>query len=109
MNWYLETKLFHGTTDRYGLKESFIFNISFEDGFHCINDALQETQSSNFEPMTWVQTYAIKLYNMTTEEGEEYLHNINIHELEGQHKVAGSEVEIPGITQPVKMKQINIG
>jgi len=33
-------ELRHGTTDWYDMKESFLLNFSFEDGFQCIDDAL---------------------------------------------------------------------
>lgn len=46
---------------------------------------------------------------MTDEEGKEDLCNINIPKSEGHHEVARPTVEIPDVTQPVKMKHVNIG
>lgn len=59
MNWYLETELHHGSADWNDMKESFILIFRFEDGFQCLDDALQEIRPSIFrtlnEPTTWVQ------------------------------------------------------
>ena len=41
MNWYLEIKLCHGTVEWDILHEGFIMTFSFEDGFDCIDEALQ--------------------------------------------------------------------
>lgn len=119
MNWYLETELIHGSADQYDMKESFILTVSFHNGFHCIDDSLQEIRARIFqtpnELMTWVHPnlnmqlqHTIECYNMVAEEGEEDSRNINIPKLEGQREVAGPEVEIPNITQPINTKQVNI-
>lgn len=64
------------------MKEGFFITLSFEDGFKCINEALQEIKLVIFktpvEPIAWVQPHssthlhhALECYNVTTEEGEE--------------------------------------
>lgn len=68
------------------------------------------------EPIAWVKPdwstqlcHALECYNVTTEEGEEDPRNINIPESEGQRKVAGPKVDMPGISKPLNTKQVNIG
>lgn len=41
MNWYLEIELCHGTNEWDILRESFLLTSIFEDGFECIDEALQ--------------------------------------------------------------------
>jgi len=48
MNWYLETKLRHGTVEWDVLKEGFLLTLSFEDGFASIDEALQEIKAFIF-------------------------------------------------------------
>jgi len=59
MNWYLETKLHHGTGEWDILHEGFIMMFSFEDGFNCINKALQEVTTTIFripqDPLDLIQ------------------------------------------------------
>ena len=59
MNRYLETELRHGTTEWDVLKESFLLVFIFEDGFECIDEALQEIKAAIFripeECVAWVQ------------------------------------------------------
>jgi len=54
-------------------------------------------------------SHALKCYNVTIEEGEEDLQNINILETKGHCKVKGLQIENPYITASLKMKQANIG
>jgi len=42
MNWYLKIELRHGTTEWDIMNERFFLTFSFEDGFKCIDEALQE-------------------------------------------------------------------
>ena len=44
---------------------------------------------------------SLECYNVTTEEGEEYLWNINISEIEGHHKVEGPQVEYQDMSTPL--------
>ena len=60
MNWYLEMELRHGTTEWDILKESFLLTFSFEDGFECIVEVLQEIKATIFrtpkESVEWIQS-----------------------------------------------------
>lgn len=59
MNWYLEIELRHGMTEWDILRESFLLTFSFEDGFSCIDEVLQEIKATLFkipeETIEWVQ------------------------------------------------------
>lgn len=59
MNWYLATKLRHGTTNWDEMKQSFLLTFKFEDGFECIDGVRQEIKTTIFrtsvEPITWMQ------------------------------------------------------
>jgi len=46
---------------------------------------------------------------VTTVKGKECPTNINIPESEGQCEVTGPKEEVPHISQPLKIKQVNIG
>lgn len=78
MNWYLETKLRHGTEEWDILREGFFMAFSFEDGFECIDEALQEVKAAIFkipqDPLELIQPYlstqlchALECYYVTTE------------------------------------------
>lgn len=120
MNWYLEIDMQHGTTEWDVLKEILLLTFSFEDGFECIDEALQEIKAAIFrmpeELITWVQLdqsthlrHALKCYNVTTDEGKDDPRNINIHESEGKYKFVGLQGEFPDISKPLKTKQVNVG
>lgn len=49
MNWYLEIELRHGTAEWDILKDSFLLTFHFEDGFACIDEALQEIKATIFK------------------------------------------------------------
>lgn len=59
MNWYMEMELRHGTTKWDVLKGSSLLIFSFEDGFECIDESLQEIKDAIFrileEHIVWVQ------------------------------------------------------
>lgn len=61
MNWYLEIELRHGMDEWDIPREFFLLNFSFEDGFICINEVLQEIKATIFkmpeELVEWVQPY----------------------------------------------------
>ena len=46
--WYLETKLRHGTKCWYEMEKGFLLTYNFTDGWDCINDALQEVKERVF-------------------------------------------------------------
>jgi len=82
MNWYLETELHHGTCDGDILREGFIMTFSFEYGFDCIDEVLQEVKAVIFripqDPLDLIQadlttklSHALECYNMSNEEEEE--------------------------------------
>ena len=51
----------------------------------------------------------LECYNMADEEGKGDPCCNNIPESEGKREVVGPDVQIPDVTQPVKMRQVNIG
>ena len=51
----------------------------------------------------------MECYNFTTNEEEEDTHNVNILESKGPYDVKDTELELPEITEKVKIKKINIG
>jgi len=78
MNWYLETKLCHGIDEWDILRKGFIMTFSFEDGFDCIDEALQEVKAVIFripqDPLNLIQPdwttqlrHALECYNVTAE------------------------------------------
>ena len=48
MNWCVETKICHGTSEWNILCEGFIRTFIFEDRFNCIDEALQEVKATTF-------------------------------------------------------------
>jgi len=59
MNWYLETELCRGTEEWDILRQGFLMTFSFEDGFKCIDEALQEVKAAIFrvprDPLDLIQ------------------------------------------------------
>ena len=59
MNWYLETELRHGTKEWDILQQGSLMTFSFEDGFECTNQALQEVKTLIFripqDPLDLIQ------------------------------------------------------
>lgn len=121
MNWYLEIEIFHGTIECGILMKISLLNFSFEDGFECVDEALQEIKTTIFrileELVEWVQPdqstqlhHALDCYNLTTKE-EEYddTNKFNILESQGQQEVEGHKRENPDVTEPPKTQQVNIG
>ena len=53
----------------------------------------------------------LECYNFTEEPGDEdeNPHSIDIPESEGNREVDGPKLEIPAVTEPIKIKKINIG
>lgn len=89
MNWYLEMDLHHGTSEWDILRESFLLTFSFEDGFECIDEALQEIKDTIFrtpeESVEWVHPdlstqlrHELECYNVTAKEEEYDPRKINI-------------------------------
>ena len=93
--------------------------FSFEDGFDCIDEALQEVKASIFrilqDPLDLIQldwttqlSHVIVCYNVNTDGEDEDPLKINIPEIEGHHEVEGPQIENPDITAQLKTKQVNI-
>jgi len=59
MNWYVEKELRHGNVEWDALKDIFLLTFHFEEGFECINEALQEIKTFIFkiheESIEWLQ------------------------------------------------------
>ena len=100
MNLYLETKLHHDTNEWDILRQGFVMTFKFEDGFECINEALQEVTETILgiphDPLDLIQSdwttqlcHALECYNVTFEEEEEDPRIINIPEAEAHHEVEG--------------------
>ena len=120
MNWYLETELHYGTTKWDILMEGFLLTFYFEDEFVSIDESLQEIKVVIFimpqEPMEWIQPdwstqlcHALECYNVTVEEEDEYMRNINIPKAKGHREVKGPQIYNPDITASLKTKKVNIG
>lgn len=118
-NWYIETKLRHGTSEWDILHEGFLKTFMFQDEWmDIVDDALKAVKAAIFrnprEPeevaqMEWAQqlSQALQCYNVQVEDDDPM--NINILEIEGSHEVRGPAIEDPNITVRLKTKQVNIG
>jgi len=115
MNWYLETKLRHGTEEWYILCQVFIIPFKFEDGFEYIDEALQEVKVVIFriprDPLDLIQpdwttqmSHTPECYNVTIEEEDDVPRKINIPKNKGHHEVEGPKVENPNITALLKSR-----
>ena len=102
------------------LREGFLLTFNFENRFANIDEALQEIKAIIFrmphEPIELIQSdsntqlrHALEFYNVTIEEEDEDLRNINIPKEEGHREVKGPQIDNPDITVPLKTKQVNIG
>lgn len=91
MNQYLKTKLRHGTMEQDILREGFLLTFIFEDSFVSIEEALQEIKalifSTSEEPLEWFHPdwstqlhHVLEFYNVTAEEEDKDLRNINIQQ-----------------------------
>ena len=101
--------------------DSFLLTFAFESEYPSVDQALDIIKSKIFEDYTLsVQTQpdwsiqlkdALECYNFEAklEDEDEDPHNTNIPESEGTHDVEGPQLEIPAITEPIKIKKINIG
>lgn len=82
MNWYLETELCHGIGEWDILHQGFIMAFNFEEGFDCIDEALQEVKATIFrilqDPLDMIEpdwttqlSHTLEYYNMIAEEEDE--------------------------------------
>ncbi len=92
--------------------------FNFEDGFECIDEALQEVKATIFRvlqhPLDLIQLdwttqlcHILECYNVIDEEEDEDPRNINIPET-GHCEVQGLQIENPYIIAPLKSIQVNI-
>ena len=120
-NWYIETELRRGTITWPVMTDNFLLTFSFEFEYPSIDQALKIIKTKIFEDCTlpvysqpdWAiqLEHALECYNFTEEldDDEEDPCNINIPESEGTREVDGPKLDIPAITEPIKIKKINIG
>ena len=99
----------------------FLLTFAFEYEYPGVDQSLQVIKSKIFEDCTisvpaqpeWdIQLEeALECYNFTSELGDEDEdpRNTNIPDSEGTRDVWGPQLEIPAITEPIKIKKINIG
>ena len=101
--------------------DSFLLTFAFESEYPSINQDLDVINIKIFEDCTlsvsaqpdWAVQLdqALECYNFASEpeEEDEDPHNINIPESEGTRDVDGPNLETTAITEPIKIKKINIG
>ena len=101
--------------------DNFVFTFTFESEYPSIDQALKIIKTKIFNDCTlpvyaqldWAiqLEHALECYNFAEEPGDEDVNprNVNIPESEGTHDVDGPRLESPSITEPIKIKKINIG
>lgn len=99
MNWYMETKLRHGTSEWDILHEGFLLTFTFEDRWwDIVDDALQVVKTVIFRtpqrPMEEVQPkwatqlhHMLECYIINVEEEDEHSRKISILQTEGYREV----------------------
>ena len=117
-SWYAETKLCKGTESWSLLTEGFQLTFGFHSECPEIEDALEVIRMNLFDDcpspivnqLDWETQMesVMECYNFATEEDKDP-RNVNILELEGSHDVQGPALEIPEITEKVKIKKVKIG
>ena len=119
-NWYTETELRRGTITWPVMIDSFLLTFTFESEYPSIDQALKIIKTKMFDdcilPVYAQPDWAIQLehalecYNFAEEPGDEDENprSINIPESKGTRKVEGPKLEIPAITEPINIKNINI-
>ena len=118
-NRYTETELRRGTITWPLMIESFQLTFSFESehpsidqGLNCIrNKTFGQSPLPEYSQPDWAvqMEHALECYNFTTGEEDDNPRNINIPESEGTRKIEGPQLDIPAITEHIKLKKINIG
>ena len=103
------------------MTDSFLLTFAFESEHPSVAQALDIIKTKIFEDRTisvpvqpeWTSQLkeALECYNFASEpeEADEDPRNTNIPESEGTRDVEGPQLEIPAITEPVKIKKVNIG
>ena len=110
-----------GTTTWPLLIDNFLLTFAFESEYPNVDQALVVINIKIFEDCTLpVHTQpewaihleeALECYNFEAEpeDEDEDPRNINISESEGTRDVDGPKLQSPEITEPIKIKKINIG
>ena len=103
------------------MTDSFLLTFAFESEHPSVAQALDIIKTKIFEDCTisvpaqpeWTIQLeeVLECYNFASEleEGEEDPRNTNIPESEGTRDVGGPQLETPAITEPIKIKKVNIG
>ena len=103
------------------MTDSFLLTFTFESEHPIVAQALDIIKTKIFEDRTisvpvqpeWTIQLeeALECYNFASEseEVDEDPRNTNILESEGTRDVEGPQLEIPVITEPIKIKKMNIG
>ena len=118
MNWYTKIELRRGTKSWSLLTEVFHLTFGFELEYPKIEDALGVIRMKLFDvcpllivnQLDWAvqMEHGMECYNFAADE-EEDPRNVNIPKLEGSCNVQGLALEIPEITEKVKIKKVSIG
>ena len=118
-NQYTETELRKGIKTWSLMRDGFQLTFGFESEYLEIDDALEVIKIKLFDdcPLPifnqsdWAAQIenAVECYNFVADEEEEDPHNANILALEGSQDFQGLKLELPEITEKVKIKKINIG
>ena len=108
-----------GTTTWPLMIDNFLLTFAFESKYPSVDQALDVIKIKIFEdctlPVHTQPEWAIQLedalecYNFEAEPVDEDPRNINIPDSEGTRDVDGPKLQIPAITEPIKIKQIDIG
>ena len=101
--------------------DRFLLTFTFESEYPSIDQALDVIKTKIFDDCTlsvpaqpdWAiqLEHVLECYNFAAEPDDEDENpcSVNIPELEGTRGVEGPKLEIPAITEPIKIKKINIG
>ena len=117
-NWYIEMQLRRGTEKLSLLTKSLFLTFSFESEYPQVEDALgviemylcDDYPSPPTSQLDWVahMENVMECYNFAIEEDDDP-RNVNIQESEGSRDVHGPVIDIPEVTEKVKIKKVNIG
>ena len=103
------------------MTDSVLLTFAFESEHPTVAQALELIKTKIFEDCTtsvpaepeWAIQLkeALECYNFAseTEKADEDPRNTNIPGSEGTRDVEGPQLEIPAITEPIKIKKVNIG
>ena len=116
-NWYAEAELRQDTVSWDCLVHSFMHTFSTNDVCPALDATIRIIHTKVFDDQEVVEhrpdwtaqeAHVVECYNFAIYEDED-LCNIAIPESEGCCDVHGPVVEAPEVTQPLKMRTVNIG